>query len=855
MARRILDRREAPAIVAAGAPDDPAPARVIVASARRIDLADRKATVKALGKRASWQDDAWLVFHAIGEVKYADRFLANGIGRLRLFPAVRPEADQAPVPIADSDLSDTAKAAAQDALDRIKAERGGQSAILSAITLGLEVAGECFLLGYEEADEQRDAEGAVVSPARPERWEVRSTSEVIVSAEGQVQTRGGPGEQPEDVPPGTFFLRIWEPDPQWQEKPDSPLRGVLSEADELLILSRAIRAAGRSRLPAGLLLVPSELSFGNPDPSKPKPASDDDDPFAVALMEAMTAAVEDEGDPSALVPPVVRGKAEHLKELRHVLLSRPIDGVQAEQRKELLRRLAQGLNVPPEIVTGMADLNHWTAWQVDGSTFSAHMEPRALGIVDALTSGVFRSLFAAYAGVTAEDVERVFIWYDESEVVTQPNRAQDAKDAHNANVISDEALRKALGFSDADAPSAEELARRTGLRRGIFDGPITETLLAYLLGPKLVEDVEAIRQSNAAIETTATDTTAPAGEMVPDVTPPSGDGEAPTEGGPPPADGDGEPAEAVAASAAPNVGERLARIDTDLFTRVRLAADASLARTLERAGARLRSRVQRDPSARAAVANVDNVDVAATLGPGLVATLATEDELLGDDAFDGLAGRFAQWVETAQRQALDLAQREWGVADARRAEVETAMAADRDEAWTWLRGALLDLAREHLYGRASVTAAAGPRRTTATLIGEADPTLLMPAGTIREALARAGGASGMEVAATPAGGVALRTQAGTLPAGGVATGQVLINLADENGRTVAWYTWRHGSPPHPFAPHARLDGVRFYGQGDANVAADLSEFPFVAHYEPGDHRGCTCIAEPYFGPRTAEAIG
>lgn len=840
----ILERRKAPPVVLgdATAPEGAAPARVIVASARRIDLADRKATVKALGKRLSWQDDCWLVFHSIGEVKYADRFLANICSRCRLYPAVRPDPDQPPIAVRDSTLPETVVAAAEDALRRIKAERGGQAAIVQGIALGLEVAGECYLLGYEEVAEVLGPDRQVVTPARAERWEVRSTSEIQVTQEGVVQTRDTPNGKWEDVPEGTFFLRIWEPDPQWSNQPDSPLRGVLAEADELLILSRAIRAAGRSRMPAGLLLVPSELSFGPVDKTAGT-ADDDQDPFSDALMEAMTRAVEDEGDPAALVPPVVRGKADHLKELRHVTLDRKIDAIQAEQRKELLRRLAQGLNVPPEVVTGMADLNHWTAWQVDGATFAAHAEPRLLGIVDALTTGAFSSVFAAYEGVGPEHVEQVFLWYDESEVVTTPNRGQDAKDAHESLVISDEALRSALGFSDADAPDDEELGRRVGLRRGIMDGPITETLLALVLGPAFVDRVEAIRadqkQTEVAIEAEAE--AAAAGDETAQPGPPANNGETP-------------PQDAIAAAGArPNVGARLARIDADLFARLRVAADAALQRTMERAGARLRSRAPAGPT-REAITTVDNADVAATLGPAVVATLATEEELLAG-AFDGLQARWETWVEGAQEQALAVAENEWGLTDTSRlADLRGRMRADRDEAWSWFSGAILDLARDRLYGRGAMAAAA--TRTTAALIGEADPALTMPASTIREALARAGGGAGLEVTRTSAGGVQVRTQAGRIPAGGVATGQTMLAVAEDEGMTVEWYTWRHGSPPRPFPPHAALDGVNFYGTDDPNVAAD-GGWPYVAFYEPGDHDGCTCMAEPFLSERrsTADLIG
>ncbi len=58
--------------------------------------------------------------------------------------------------------------------------------------------------------------------------------------------------------------------------------------------------------------------------------------------------------------------------------------------------------------------------------------------------------------------------YDSGELVARPNRAQDAKDAHDRWTISDAALRTATGFSDNDAPDDEELTRRIKIKQAIL---------------------------------------------------------------------------------------------------------------------------------------------------------------------------------------------------------------------------------------------------------------------------------------------------------------------------------------------------------------------------------------------------
>lgn len=857
MAPRILKARTIPA----DAPEVNQ-ARVIVAASKRVDTSNKR-EIRALGKnRQGWQADAWLVFHSMGVVKYADRFLANTCARLRWYAAVAGDDGNPPIAVSDPDsgIDATTARAAEDVVARLALANGGHGGLMKSLVLNLEVAGECWMLGYPDRDPVTDAEGATVRPRQDEHWEVRSVLEVFPQGD-TMKIKRYPEAQAEVIPDDVMLVRMWEPDPSWHELPDSALRSVLADADEFLIMARQIRALARSKMTAGLFTVPSELSFGPADPTQ----SEAEDPLSQMLMDLFIDPIADESHPSAVVPGLLRGKAEYLdqKFLRHITFNREVDRLFVDLRKECQDRVVDGLNLPREVVNGMSDLSGLgggnVAAMIDASTFSAHVEPRAIGIFDAITGDVFRPMLRDYPGVSLDQVDRMFVWYDESEVVTQPDRSTAAGEAHDRNTISDDAYRKAVGFSDADAPDPEELARRTGLKRGILDGPITETLMAYLLGQTFVRDVEAIRESNAAIEATATDTSGDSGDGadVPEVSDTGTEAVAAAvvrrlarldvdllRSHP-------EMRAVVAANQRQNPGERLAALDRDLFVRLRIAADAAMTRALERAGARLRSIVaggSRHAAARTAVQNVENRLVAATLGPAVVAALDPGDLFAG--AFDGLHAQWDTWVGDVQASALDITQTVFGVGDDRRPTIEARMREDRDHAWSWFHAALLDLAR----GLLTEPVTAAQTRTTAGLIGEADPSLSIPAATVREAMTRAGGAQGLEVRQTQAGGVVLTTDAGIRPAGGVATGQTVLGLAADEGFPVAWYVWAHGAPARPFEPHAALDGVTFYAEDDPNLAS--ADAWIGAYYSPGDHKGCTCWASPWIGDRTtADTIG
>jgi hypothetical protein len=455
-----------------------APTALVAAASR--PLKDTSATVPK--GAAQWQAEAWTMFDEVGEVKYACNLAGDAMARLRLYVAIHPgdQPDTDPVPVLteadDQNVDPDLAVAAAAELARL----GGTGALpelLRSLNINLEVAGELWLVGWDER-----SPGEPGGP-RAEQWEVRSVSEVSWSgASGQRTAKVAAPEQAprEVVPERDAIIRIWVRHPRFGDLADSNLRGVLSDCRALLALEQQGIAETRSRMSAGAFTVPNELTISNGS-ALPTPEGDaDTDPFLVKLEEAMIGPVEDLTSPSSVAPFIIRGPAEYLQPqyLRRIDLGRQTADIEAriEQR---VQRLARGMNLPPEAVLGHQATTYANAAQVDQDTFEDHYEPRARLLADSLTLAYLRPGLID-AGWPPDQVQRLFVWYDAALLVGSPDTDANADAAFDNQAISWAAYRRAKGFSEADAPTEVEQLQRAGLMRGILTADLTTQLLNLL---------------------------------------------------------------------------------------------------------------------------------------------------------------------------------------------------------------------------------------------------------------------------------------------------------------------------------------------------------------------------------------
>jgi hypothetical protein len=155
----------------------------------------------------------------------------------------------------------------------------------------------------------------------------------------------------------------------------------------------------------------------------------------------------------------------------------------------------QGLDVPKDIVTGLANVKYSNALQIDESLYKAHIEPLMLLISDAITI-VYLRPYLKSIGYSDAEVNRLVIWYDPSQVATRNDRAVDADSGFDKMAVSYETWRHAHGFSDQDAPSPMELAMRLIITKGAITPELTEAMLSAV-APEIMEKVKDIAQANS----------------------------------------------------------------------------------------------------------------------------------------------------------------------------------------------------------------------------------------------------------------------------------------------------------------------------------------------------------------------
>jgi hypothetical protein len=415
------------------------------------------------GSLKDWQRQAWGYYKTLGEIHYGAGFYARMLSGVRLFVEQRD---------ADGDwveMEGESPLAAQ--LERLENARGGMSALQGSYGTLTFVQGEsmlcCTLEGYGE-----DAYGepllGVDGEAYTEVWEMLSAAELTYSKGEKIYTRrrggAGAGEKyqetdPEDPQPGTMIAyRFYHRDPEYSGLADSSMRAVLSDCEELLLLKQSIRNTARNRGAGnGVLVLPSSMGGDLIDTGDgvmvPKNAK--------AIFDALTAPIANEQAASAVSPLILfappdttSSTAFHI-DLRGAALYR-----ETGLRDECIRRIAIGLDMPPENLLGTAGVNHWTAWQIDEAAWKNHGAPVARELVEQLTSALLKPV-ALDLGIDPHDIR---VWYDATDVVEDPDRGHAAMDAHDRLIISDASARRDLGFDEDDAPGIQEWMARANIK-------------------------------------------------------------------------------------------------------------------------------------------------------------------------------------------------------------------------------------------------------------------------------------------------------------------------------------------------------------------------------------------------------
>jgi hypothetical protein len=377
-----------------------------------------------------WQARSWHHYDNCGELRYGAGWFANALSRVQLIATVKK----------DGVVQRLTSGPEYDALEELIGSTDGQSAILKAMGQHYFIAGDWYLVG-------RGARKGDVVTVTGDVWEVVSTEEMKNAGEVWWIDYGD-GDKIE-LTDADAIIRMWNPHPRKRILADSPVRAVISVLDEIEAASRHISSQIFSRLAgAGLLVLPSEMTFAKPANVTIPEAMGDMDPFIVSLGATMMQAVNDPGDPASLVPIVIKTAGENIDKIRHITFWSELDQQAPVIRTEAIRRLALGLDLPVEVLLGTGDVNHWGAWQIEESSIKAHIEPALEVICAALTTAYLRMVVKGTKAVVA---------FDTSALRLRPNRSKEALELYDRGEIDGDALRRETGFEGTDKMEPEEM--------------------------------------------------------------------------------------------------------------------------------------------------------------------------------------------------------------------------------------------------------------------------------------------------------------------------------------------------------------------------------------------------------------
>lgn len=447
----------------------------LTAASQKIDLSKNAYSYRRF-QTANWQQEGWSLMDQVGELHYAANLYANGLSRMRLeLTRTLPDGDTIRLKdLRPEDLTETDKLARQIMKDFTT----DQSIMEMQRIWGLNkfIAGEVLFVGVPRKGKARSRKLLDFS------WKVYSREEV--REENGLVTICGETYREDEV----LIFRAWQPHPRFSHQPDSPVRSCLPILRELVGLTMYVSALIDSRLAgAGVLILPTSATvLGATAPEDDQ----EEDPTVAALIEAMVTPLKDRDSAASIVPLVLTVPDESSDLIRHLSFATVLEGAAKELRDEAVRRLALGLDMPPEQLLGLEGASHWTAWLLSEDTVRFQFVPGMQPFADAVVKEFLHPILEEF-DVSAEDAELYGFQIEGDDLISRPNKFDEALELYRLDAITLSAVLKAGGFALTDAPVPKEDTDRA-VDLAIKAVSINPSLFADPGLPNLVSQLRAV---------------------------------------------------------------------------------------------------------------------------------------------------------------------------------------------------------------------------------------------------------------------------------------------------------------------------------------------------------------------------
>jgi hypothetical protein len=409
-----------------------------------VDLADGSSWKTWKFGNRDWQTEAWRLYDIIPEHHFLAGRIGESVAQARLYV---------------TEVDETGEETGEVEEERIRR--------LAAVPLGtgsqrddnlrlagidLAVGGECWIVGEGAAENPEAAEGSwfVVTGAAFSRVGDKVTvRRPRINGGAKLELRDGVD----------ILIRCWRPHPNDTDQADSFTRSAIVPLREIELLTKREFAELDSRLTgAGIMFLPEGIDFPRQETDPEGMAG-----FMAYIQRAAAASMQDQSRASAMVPimaTIPDHLIEHLDKLAPINFWSELSEQITPMKDKAINRLASSAEIPGEVLTGIADSNHWTAWLI--SDEGIRWIRGYLGLIaDALTRGFLRR---ALEHMGVRNPERYAFAFDTSTLASKPNRLEEALQLHDRQLISDEEVVKAGAFSTDQMPTTEERAAQILLK-------------------------------------------------------------------------------------------------------------------------------------------------------------------------------------------------------------------------------------------------------------------------------------------------------------------------------------------------------------------------------------------------------
>lgn len=406
-------------------------------------------------KSRNWQAEVWDLYRCVGEFGYVVRDRARSCSRVKLIASeLDPDTGQPTGGLPTDDEGNLTAEAARVAwyVRSIAGGALGQAEYVKRAAINLQVPGE-----YQSA---------IIVTDKGERWLVLNKDEITRAQRARRGRQVGDpidielpegGKHPYNPDKGDGMFRVWNPAGWKASEPDSPARAALDPLREIRRCSAKIEAADDSRLFGnGLLVIPQEASL----PSSAAPTAADkpagSPPTAQVTGQQVAATLQEllvkagtyalkHGGPARVAPTVIGAPAEHVDKIKHVKIADEATPVALETRQKAIGRLAMSLDIPAEKLLGVGtNTNHWSSYQISDEDVQLHIKPIMQVICQAIYDNVLRGLLEA-DGI---DPNKYTLWFDASEITADPDKSDEASEAHERGMLTGPEYRRHKGLPE-----------------------------------------------------------------------------------------------------------------------------------------------------------------------------------------------------------------------------------------------------------------------------------------------------------------------------------------------------------------------------------------------------------------------